>query len=213
MRFLSTSLIVSLLAFSISTHARENTVFGGVTYLDTETIGTETSDDDQGGTDAVVTVTTGSRSGFGFYFQSFEDESLYVGAGFQRTEGDYNVCVLEDCGDVGLTVNEVNLELGWSMRQWTPFVDFVSSDTEADDPDLSDTDTDWDLGFGFWYQPSEETKLKFNISGLRDSDNQILTSGFQRILQNDITISGAFMYPLAQDVTGNGFRFAIGWTL
>ena len=148
-----------------------------------------------------------------FTFSHSRTKSFYVGAGFQRAEGGYNVCVLEDCADVSLTVNDVNLELGWSIRQWTPFVDFISSDTEADDEDVSDTDSDWDLGVGFWYQPSEETKLKFNINGLRDTDNQILTSGFQRTLENGVTIGGFFMYPLTQDVTGNGFRFTVGWTL
>lgn len=210
MRFLTTTLVVSLLAFSLSTHSRENTIFGGVYYFDTEA---QSSSETEDGSDVEITFTTGSRAGFRFYFQSFEDDGFFAGAGFQSAEGDYNACILQDCVRVNQTVRDTNLELGWSLGNWTPFVDFIWSDTEVDDSGESDADSDVDFGIGFWYKPSPETKLKININGLREDGSQILTSGFQRKLENRITIGGAFMYPFSQDISGTGFRFTVGWTL
>ena len=195
----STTLIVSLLAFSLSTNARDHTFFSGLTYLETETLLTENtrqpSADDQGGSEGTTggqtTITTGSRTGFVFFFQSFENDSFYIGADLQRAEGGSELCVLEDCIGNNLTVDDVNLELGWSTHQWIPFVDLIWSYTQTETGGVSDTHTDWDLGIDTWNQPSEDTKLKFKINGMRDNHSQTLTSGFQHTVQHDVTI-GAF---------------------
>lgn len=199
-----------LLAFSLTTNAREHTIFGGLALWDTETFDTQTTGEEFA---TGVTVTTGSRAGFGFFYQSFEDDSFFLGAGFQRTEGEYDVCILGECISGDQTVNDMNLELGWTRNNWTPFLDFIWSDIETDDSDDSDTDNDLELGVGFWYKPSAVTRLKFSISGLRNDENQILNSGFQRTLENDVTIGGTLMYVLNEDNTGYGYRFTVGWTL
>lgn len=158
-------------------------------------------------------VNSGTRTGFGAFIQSFEDDSVYVSAGFQRTDGSYDFCVDEDCLDVNLKVDEVNVELGWSRRQWTPFLEFSWSDIESQIPAAFDLEKDLEFGIGSWYKFVEDTKIKVKISGLRNNDSQMITAGFQRTLQGYFTIDGSFTYPFNQDVTGYGFRFAVGWTL
>lgn len=213
MRFISTTLVLSLLAFSLSANAREITIFGGFTYLDTETTQTSDTGDSGEASTGLDTVTSGSRTGFGAFVQSFEDDGFYVNLGFQRTDGEYDVCVVEDCTGVNLAVDDVNVELGWSRRQWTPFLEFTWSDIESQIPSAFDTETDLALGIGSWYQFTKDTKIKFKISGLNNGDSQSINAGFQRSLQSYFTIDGSFTYPLTQDVTGYGFRFAIGWTI
>ncbi len=213
MRFISTTLVLSVLAFSLSTNAREVTIFGGFNYLDTETTQTSNTGETGETSSGLDTVTSGSRTGFGVFVQSFEDDGFYVNVGFQRTDGEYDVCVVEDCAGVNLAVDELNVELGWSRRQWTPFLEFSSSDIESQIPSAFDNETDVALGIGSWYQFNEDTKIKFKISGLRNNDNQAIQAGFQRTLQSYFSIDGSFTYPLTQDVTGYGFRFAFGWTI
>ena len=181
--------------------------------MDTETTHTVNSGD-TGEVSAVLdAVTSGSRTGFGFFLRSFEEDSFYASAGFQRTDGEYDVCVVEDCTGVNLAVDDVNLELGWSRRQWTPFLEFSWSDIESQIPSAFDTETDLALGIGSWYKFAEDTKIKIKISGLNNGDSQTINAGFQRSLQSYFSIDGSFTYPLTQDVTGYGFRFAIGWTI
>ncbi len=202
-----------LLAFSLSIHAREIAVFGSLNYLDTETTHTLNSGDTGEASTVSDAITSGSRTGFGVFVQSFEDDSFYFSAGFQRTDGEYDVCVIEDCTGVNLAVDDVNLELGWSRRQWTPFLELSWSDIESQIPSAFDTETDLDIGIGSWYEFAEDTKIKIKITGFLNEDSQTINAGFQRTLQSYFSIDGSFTYPLTQDVTGYGFRFAIGWTI
>lgn len=180
--------------------------------MDNETTHTLNSGDTGEASTVPDVITSGSRTGFGAFIQSFEDDSFYVSAGFQRTDGEYDVCVVEDCTRVNLAVDDVNVELGWSRRQWTPFLELSWSDIESQIPSAFDTETDLALGFGSWYEFTEDIKVKIEISGLNNGDSQSITAGFQRSLQSYFSIDGSFTYPLTQDVTGYGFRFAVGWT-
>ncbi|MCY3541436.1 MAG: hypothetical protein OXH31_05965 [Gammaproteobacteria bacterium] len=78
MRFISTTLVLSLLAISLSTNTREGTIVGGFNYLDTDTTQTSSTGDTVGTSSALDTVSSGSRTIFSAFIQSFED------AGFQR---------------------------------------------------------------------------------------------------------------------------------
>ena len=221
MRFLTISLIVSLLAFSVSINAREHTIFCGFAYWDSEAVQTDItgqpSDDEQNGSDGNTeiknVISTGARSGFGLFYQSFEDDGLYFGVGFQRAEGDNTLCIVEDCINSTTNVDDVNLELGWSLRQWVPFVDFIRSETQTDTSGVIDTQEDWDVGIGSWYLPNDFSKLKVNFTGLKENDRQTLHAGFQRRLQNDFTIGLFFSYPIDEDISGYGLKFTLGWTL
>ena len=180
--------------------------------MDTETIHTTNNENLGDGTMGQEALNSGSRTGFGTFIQSFADDGFYVSAGFHRTEGDYDFCAVEDCVDVNLRVDDVNVEFGWSNRPWTPFLDISCSNIESNLPATFDSETDSDLGIGSWYHFAEDTTIKIKISGLSNNDNQAITAGFQRTVQNYFTIDGSFTYPLTQDVTGFGFRFAVGWT-
>ncbi|MXW07480.1 MAG: hypothetical protein F4Z87_05045 [Gammaproteobacteria bacterium] len=69
---------MSMLAFSLSTNAQDVTIFGGFNYLDSETTQTTNTGDTGGVSTQLETVTSGSRTSFGAFIQSFEDP------GFQR---------------------------------------------------------------------------------------------------------------------------------
>lgn len=181
--------------------------------MDTETIQTTNDGEIGEGSMGLEAVNSGSRTGFGAFVQSFKDDSFYFSVGFQRTAGDYDLCVFDDCVDVDLRVDDMNVELGWATRQWTPFIEFSRTDINSNVSTAFDTETDLDFGIGSRYQLVDNTNLKIKISGLRNDDSQTITAGFQRTLQSNFTVDGSFTYPLTQDVTGFGFRFAVGWTL
>ena len=140
MRVLTTTLVLSLFAFSHSTNAREISVFGGFNYLDTESTQTSSTGASEEASMGMEIVTSGSRTGFGAFIQSFEDDSFYVTAGFQRNEGDYDFCVDSKCTVVNLSADDVNVELGWSRGHWTPFLEFSLSDIESQIPAAFDTE-------------------------------------------------------------------------
>ena len=227
MRFLSTTVIASLLVFALPTTAREHLVFYEISRWDTEATHTENtgspSNNDKGGSESTgdlegpvggfTTVTTGSRRGQRLSYQTFEEDGFYLGVGTQRGSGEYDSCILDDCTPIELSVDEVNLELGWSRNKWTPFLDFMWSDTQSDTPDVTDAHTDWVLGIGTWFAVNEYTKAKFNIKGLRDNDSQTITAGFHHKLQNDITVGAFGSLPITQDVSGFGIRLTIGRNL
>ena len=217
-RFLSTTLIVSLLAFSLSTSAREHVIFGGLSYLQTEAVKQQLVEEppdsepsEPGEEEEVTTSTEGARVGLRVFYQTFEDEGVYVGAGFERADGDYDRCIQEDCIGITQTVNDLNIELGWSSANgWTPFVKFERSDTESDAPIESDTDAELDIGIGMYYRTVENIRMKLNINGLHDSDKLAFGAGFQRKFENDIVMEGTFSFPVADDLTGYGFTLAFG---
>lgn len=218
--FLSTTLIVSLLGFSQSISAREHLVFGGLSYLQTETSKQETreqpSNDDPSvlEEEEISTLTSGSRPGVRVFYRTFEVDGIYLGAGYERAEGDYDKCIGEDCIDIAQTVDELNLELGWTTRNnWTPFVEFVRFQTESDAPSVSDDEAEIDFGVGMYYESDENIKVKLYVNGLHDSDRLAFGAGFQRRLDNDILMDGSFSFPVAEDVTGYGFKFSLGRTL
>ena len=218
-RFLSTTLIVSMLAFSLSTSAREHVIFGGLSYLQTETVKQQLVEVPPDGEpsepgeeeEEITTSTEGSQVGLRVFYQTFEDEGVYVGVGFERADGDYDRCIQEDCVGISQTDNDLNLELGWSSANgWTPFVEFERSDTESDAPSESDTDAGLDLGIGMYYRTVDHIRMKLNINGLRDSDKLAFGAGFQRKFENNIVMEGTFSFPVADNVTGYGFKLAFG---
>lgn len=143
-------MIASLLAFALPTTAREHLVFYELSHWDTEATHTENtgspSDNDQGSSESTrdlegpaggfTTVTTGSRRGQRVSYQIFEEDCFYLGMSTQKSRGDHDFCVLDDYTPIELKLNEVNLELRWSKYKWTPFLDFMWSDTHADTPSV-----------------------------------------------------------------------------
>lgn len=221
-RFLSTTLIVSVLAFSLSTSAREHAIFGGFSYLQTETVNQQVAEEPPDGEpsepgeedEEINTYTEGARVGLRVFYQTFEDEGVYVGVGYERADGDYDLCIQEDCIGISQTVNDLNLELGWSSANgWTPFVEFERSDTESDAPSESDNDAELDLGIGMYYRTVDHIRMKLNINGLLDSDKLAFGAGFQRKFENDIVMEGTFSFPVADAVTGYGFMLSFGRSL
>lgn len=213
MRFISTTLVLSLIAISLSTNAREVAIFGGFNHLETETTESTNAGETEGTSTELDTVTLGSRTGFGAFIQSFEDDGFYFGAAFQRAEGYYDLCADDDRIGMSIRIADVNVELGWFRHQRTPLLDISWSNTEPQVPAAIDTETDLDFGIGSWYRFAKDTNVKIKVCGLRNNYSETITAGFQRKLQTNFSIDESFAYPITQDVTGFGFRFASGWTL
>lgn len=217
-RFISTTLIVSLLAFSLTSSAREHVIFGGLAYLQSETVKQQPADDEPSEPgeeiDEITAATTGSRVGFRIFYQTFEDQGVYLGVGYERAEGDYDFCIQLDCIGINQTFDDLTLELGWSTADgWTPYAEFERSDTQSEAPGESEPDAEVDLGIGMYYRSTDQIRMKLNANGLRDSDKLALSAGFQRKFENNIVMEGTFSFPVADDVTGYGFMISFGRSL